>query len=105
VSDFAERAYAVIRRVPAGRVVSYGGVAAVMGHPRAARGVGRALCTLPEASTGPWWRVVNARGEVAITCAHHSAALQRELLRREGVAFDDRGRVDWRRHGWQHGDD
>jgi methylated-DNA-protein-cysteine methyltransferase-like protein len=98
--SFAERAYAVIRAIPYGRAVSYGGVAAILGAPRAARAVGRALFELPEGSDVPWWRVVNRNGEISIKGTLHGPALQRALLRSEGVKFDRRGRIDWRKFGW-----
>lgn len=100
--SFTDRVHRLVRRVPAGRVVSYGGIAAMLGQPRAARGVGHALNSLPEGTDVPWWRVVNRNGEISIR--HHGAALQRALLRREGVRFDRRGRIDWKRFGWS-GDD
>lgn len=100
MSTFSDRVYELVRRIPPGRVVSYGGVAALLGHPRAARGVGSALCALPEDTDVPWWRVVNRNGEISITCADHSARLQRVLLEAEGVEFDARGRIDWQRFGW-----
>lgn len=99
MSEFNDRVWALVRRVPRGRVVSYGGVAAILGRPRAARGVGRALSMLPDGTDVPWWRVVNRNGEVSIKGVMHGAALQRALLRREGVRFV-RGRIDWNRFGW-----
>jgi methylated-DNA-protein-cysteine methyltransferase related protein len=98
--DFTTRVYDLVRCVPRGRVVPYGGIAAMLGHPRAARGVGQALKALPADSDVPWWRVVNRNGEVSIRAPVHAAALQRTLLRREGVRFDRHGRIDWRRFGW-----
>jgi len=97
---FAERACATIRAIPHGRIASYGGVAAVLGTPRAARAVGRALFELPEGSDVPWWRVVNRNGEISIKGTMHGPALQRALLRAEGVRFDRQGRIDWNRFGW-----
>lgn len=94
-SIFAERVYDVVRCVPRGRVVSYGGVAALLGQPRAARAVGGALGALDDGVRVPWWRVVNRNGEIS-----HRSRLQRLLLQREGVRFDTRGRIDWRRFGW-----
>jgi methylated-DNA-protein-cysteine methyltransferase-like protein len=82
-------------------VVSYGGVAAMLGTPRAARGVGTALGALPIDTEVPWWRVVNRNGEISIKGEPGLAALQRSLLRREGVRFDARGRIDWERFGWR----
>ena len=98
--DFTSRVYALVRRVPRGRAVSYGGVAAMLGTPRAARGVGTALSALPPDSDVPWWRVVNRNGAISIRGEPGLAALQRRLLEREGVRFDDRGRLDWERFGW-----
>ncbi len=98
---FTERVYALVRRVPRGRIVSYGGVAAMLGSPRAARGVGTALSALPPGATVPWWRVVNRNGEISIRGAPGLAALQRSLLEAERVAFDRRGRIDWERFGWR----
>lgn len=97
---FTARVYRVVRRVPRGRVVSYGGVAAILGHPRAARGVGRALHALPDGSNVPWWRVVNRNGEISHRGTIHGARLQRELLKGEGVKFDRNGRIDWGEYGW-----
>lgn len=95
---FTQRVYGVVRRVPYGRVISYGGVAALLGEPRAARGVGQALRALPEGSDVPWWRVVNSAG--CISLPYPAAFLQRSLLEAEGVFFGRGGRIDWRRFGW-----
>jgi methylated-DNA-protein-cysteine methyltransferase-like protein len=100
MSDFSTRVYDLVRRVPHGRVVSYGGVAAMLGHPRAARGVGQALHALDDDTDVPWWRVINRNGEISIRGVPHAPQLQRALLHREGVRFDQRGRVDWKRFGW-----
>ncbi|MBA2572007.1 MAG: methylated-DNA--[protein]-cysteine S-methyltransferase [Gemmatimonadetes bacterium] len=98
--SFRERVFRLVRRVPPGRVVSYGAVAAMLGTPRAARGVGRALATLADGATVPWWRVVNRNGEISIKDPNGGAALQRMLLEAEGVRFDRFGRIDWKRWGW-----
>jgi O-6-methylguanine DNA methyltransferase len=60
-----ERIYDVVRRIPKGRVATYGQVAALAGLPRHARQVGYALHVLPESSKVPWHRVINAKGEVS----------------------------------------
>lgn len=100
MTSFTRRVYRMVRRVPHGRVVSYGGIAALLGHPRAARGVGHALHALPEGSDVPWWRVINRNGEISIRGTPHAAQLQRALLEGEGVTFSSAGRVDWKRFGW-----
>lgn len=98
---FFEKVYRLVRRVPYGKVTSYGAVARMLGNPRAARTVGWALHSIPEDSDVPWWRVINSRGRVSTSCREHGAELQRELLEAEGVEFDERGYVDWERFGWQ----
>ena len=99
---FTDRVYAVVRSVPQGRVTSYGEVAALVGSPRAARGVGAALnALLPEDDDVPWWRVVNRYGALSIPSELGLRTLQRTLLEAEGVAFLDSGRVDLDRHGWE----
>lgn len=97
---FAQVVYSVVRSVPPGRVTSYGAVAALAGAPRAARGVGAALGSLPVDSDVPWWRVVNRNGEVTIPSELGMRALQRALLEDEGVGFLENGRVDLDVHAW-----
>jgi methylated-DNA-protein-cysteine methyltransferase-like protein len=82
-------------------VFSYGGVAAMLGTPRAARGVGTALSALPLDTDVPWWRVVNRNGEISIKGESGLATLQRSLLEREKVRFDRHGRISWERFGWR----
>jgi methylated-DNA-protein-cysteine methyltransferase-like protein len=101
--SFTRRVYHVVQRIPPGRIISYGGIAALLGTPRAARGVGQALCTLADEHGTPWWRVVNRNGEISTRCAHHGPLLQRMLLEAEGVQFDRNGRIDWKRFGWEPG--
>lgn len=101
MTPFQEKVYRTVSAVPRGKVVSYGGVAALLGQPRAARAVGSALCELPDELDVPWWRVVNRNGEISIKCIIHGPQLQRALLESEGVQFDDRGRISWKRFGWR----
>ncbi|HEY6553104.1 MAG TPA: methylated-DNA--[protein]-cysteine S-methyltransferase [Vicinamibacteria bacterium] len=98
-SGFFRRVYQVVRRIPAGRVATYGQVAALAGTPRGARAVGWALRALDAAQAArvPWHRVVNAAGAISPRPGV-SPAIQRQRLRSEGVRFR-RGHVDLGRHG------
>jgi methylated-DNA-protein-cysteine methyltransferase-like protein len=100
--SFFDQVYAVVRQIPPGKVASYGQVAALLGHPRAARTVGWALAALREQQEQdvPWQRVINAQGRVSIRNLEHAPEEQQMLLEAEGVVFNERGFVDWKRYGW-----
>jgi methylated-DNA-protein-cysteine methyltransferase-like protein len=85
-------------------VASYGQIAALAGFPRQPRLAGYALHHAPEHPEIPWHRVVNAQGMVSARSADPiggGAAIQRQLLEREGVRFDARGRCDLARYQWK----
>lgn len=95
------RYYEIVRRIPPGRVVTYGQVACEAGLPGRARQVGYAMAACPEDEDIPWHRVINARGEISSRRSSGSfERIQRALLEGEGVVFDERGRVDLDRFGW-----
>lgn len=93
--------YAVVKDIPDGRVATYGQVAALAGLEGRARQVGYALHALPEDSGVPWYRVINAKGQVSLDSLSGSGDLQRFLLEAEGVVFDERGRISLERFGWE----
>ena len=100
--SFFERVWLVVSQIPRGKVASYGQIAAILGHPQAARTVGWALNALSAAQADevPWQRVINSAGRISISRADLSADIQRARLEEEGVEFDERGCIDWKRYGW-----
>ncbi len=94
--------YAVVLRIPRGRVATYGQVARLAGLPNHARLAGYALHALPARSPVPWHRVVNAKGEVSPRRdgSEHDR-LQRLVLEREKVRFDRRGRISLAKYRWR----
>ena len=96
-----QRIYAVVRRIPRGRVATYGQVAELAGYAGHARQVGYALHALSDGTAVPWHRVLNARGEISLRSAPGAELTQRMLLEREGVPFDLRGRVPLKRVLWR----
>jgi methylated-DNA-protein-cysteine methyltransferase-like protein len=94
------RIYAAVRRIPKGRVATYGQIAELAGLPRQARQVGYALAALHDARV-PWHRVINARGEISPRSEPGPERLQRVLLEREGVRFDAHGRVPLAAQRWR----
>jgi methylated-DNA-protein-cysteine methyltransferase related protein len=101
------RYYDVVRRIPRGRVATYGQVAAEAGSPGHARQAGYAMAACPQDADVPWHRVINARGEISRRAGERAfERIQRALLEAEGVRFDRRDRVDLDRFGWNpHGSD
>lgn len=100
-TDPHQRIYAVVSRIPRGRVASYGQIAVLAGLPGRARQVGFALASLPDRSRVPWHRVVNAAGAVSARGFAGPAGFQRHLLEEEGVQFNPAGRIDLERYGWR----
>jgi methylated-DNA-protein-cysteine methyltransferase related protein len=99
-----DRILAVVRRIPRGRVATYGQLAALAGHARAPRLAGYALHALPEGTPLPWHRVVGAGGRLSLArLSPHGAITQRLRLEKEGVRFDAKGRVVMERFGWKPG--
>jgi len=96
--SFQTRVYRIVARVPRGRVVTYGQVAALAGFPRMARAVGTAMRHCPEAV--PWHRVVNARGGISPRRRMSGMLTQRIRLVHEGIALRG-GRVALRTYRWQ----
>jgi methylated-DNA-protein-cysteine methyltransferase-like protein len=97
---FRASVYALVARIPAGRVMGYGHVAAAIGVPGAARQVGYALAALPpERDDVPWQRVVRSSGHLAFAGDPVRGSRQRALLQGEGVPFLG-DRVDMARAGW-----
>lgn len=89
-----ERIYDIVRRIPSGKVATYGMVAQLAGNPRWSRVVGYALHNNPEPGVIPCHRVVNRFGALAPAFAFGGEGAQRSLLDSEGVAFLPDGRVD-----------
>src|SRR4051794_29609273 len=95
--------YAVVRRIPKGHVATYGQIAELAGIPGGARVAGAALKMCKPGDKLPWQRVIGKasanRGRIAI---HDpvGAAVQRQLLAKEGVAIGDTGLVPLDRYGW-----
>jgi methylated-DNA-protein-cysteine methyltransferase related protein len=96
-----ELIWSVVRKIPRGRVATYGQIAELAGLEGHARQVGYALHNLPERSNVPWHRVINSRGEISPRSGGDSHELQRHLLAAEGVELDLRGRVDLALFGWK----
>lgn len=97
-----QRIYAIVRRVPRGRVATYGQIATLAGLDGYARQVGYAMAAVPAHSAIPWHRVINAKGRISMRREGSGGSIiQQQLLEREGVRFDAGGRVALAKFGWR----
>lgn len=94
-----EAIYQLVRQVPAGRVVSYGQVARLVGGC-SARMVGFAMAALDDEKIVPWQRVINAKGRISPHGFGFGSALQCKLLEEEGVIFQSDGSLDLAVYNW-----
>lgn len=99
-SRFIEQVFAVVRRIPRGRVTTYGRIARACGAPRSARMVGWALHNSPPDISDVAHRVVNRNGELTGGWSWGHPEVMRSLLEDEGVTFVDEFQVDLARHLW-----
>lgn len=105
MTRFQQAILNVVRLIPAGKVVSYGQVAAYVGTPRAARQVGWAMRSLEGAPDFPWWRVLNNAGKITIKGNQfNTARLQKELLETEGVEVNNNFELDIARYRFRPND-
>ena len=105
--QFHQAVWDVVSQIPVGKVATYGQIATLVGHPEGVddksyrafgpRWVGGAMAACPEGI--PWQRVVNAQGKISVRGG--GAQNQNDILKSEGVEFDDRDRIDLKRFQWQ----
>lgn len=95
------RIYEIVRRIPRGKVATYGQIAMLAGNPRWSRVVGYALHVNPDEQHIPCFRVVNRFGECSGSFAFGGGQVQRALLEADGAVFLPDGRVDLKRCLWQ----
>ena len=99
VSDSpTKRIYEAVKKIPKGKVATYGQVAEMAGDRKMARAVGNALHKNPDPNGIPCYRVVNAKGELAGEFAFGGEGAQRKLLEADGIAVVN-GRVDLKKYG------
>jgi methylated-DNA-protein-cysteine methyltransferase-like protein len=99
--SFRERAYALVLRIPPGRVMTYGLVARVLGAGYDARAIGNIMYATPDDGQNiPWHRVINAQGACSTAGMTSPPDLQQRLLEAEGVVFNDKGRCDLKKYQW-----
>ncbi len=97
-TTFFSQVYHIVRRIPAGKVMTYGQIARLIGRPQAARYVGFALHANKTPAETPCHRVVNRTGSLAPNFAFGGAEIQKQLLLKEGIEFSEQGQVLLNKH-------
>ena len=95
--------YAVVKKIPRGKVATYGQIALLAGMPRAARQVGLALRIAPGSIKIPWHRVINAQGQISMRQHDWQSGgddYQRALLENEGIEFNAAGKINLKKFRW-----
>jgi methylated-DNA-protein-cysteine methyltransferase-like protein len=99
MDTFTRHVIDIIKTIPVGNVATYGDIAAAAGNHSGARQVARILHSSSRRYDLPWHRVVNRKQEISPRAAMGHLT-QRRLLEEEGVAFDERGKIDFARFLW-----
>ncbi len=99
-TSFTEMIKAVLKKIPRGRVATYGQIARLAGNPRAARQVVRVLNSSAEKDNLPWFRVINSRGGISLKRGQ-GYELQKALLENEGIVFGIGEIVDLKKFQWK----
>ena len=98
-AGYRERVFEIVRRIPRGRVMTYGQIADILGQGYTPRTVGFVMHAADEETT-PWQRVINSQGACSTTRVILPPDKQQRMLEAEGVVFDGRGRCDLSRYRW-----
>jgi len=96
---FQKQVIRIIKKIPKGKVATYGQIAAMAGNPRAARQVVRALHTSSEKENLPWYRVINGKGRISLKPGY-GYEIQKGSLEQEGIVFNERDTIDLDRFLW-----
>lgn len=98
--DFKEKVIQIVKKIPYGRVTTYGTVATLAGLPRGARLIGGILHFNSDKQNLAWHRVINRKGFISIKSLDHPKQLQKALLEQEGIEVSNDFMIDLEKYGW-----
>ena len=96
-----QKVYELLRKIPCGKVITYGELAKLLGIKAWARAVGNTLHENPDGDKYPCYKVVNSRGELSQAYAFGGTQEQKRRLEKEGIIVEN-GKVDLIRYGYQN---
>ena len=98
--NFKDRVIEIIKKIPVGKVTTYGTIATLAGLPRGGRLVGGVLHFNTEKHNLAWQRIINRNGFISTRCLEHPKPLQKALLEQEGIEVSKDFVVDLKKYGW-----
>jgi methylated-DNA-protein-cysteine methyltransferase-like protein len=101
LTEFSRKVMALVKKIPKGKVATYGQIAALAGKPHGARGVGWILHSSTRAHDLPWQRVLNSKGRISFDSRSAEFKEQKKLLVSEGIRFSDGNQIDLDRFQWK----
>ncbi len=98
-SELYERIFSITKSIPSGKVATYGQIAKIVGcSPRVA---GYAMHSVSQEDEVPWFRVINSKGKISFPEGSEGYDEQRAILEAEGIVFDEKGKIDLTKFGWE----
>jgi methylated-DNA-protein-cysteine methyltransferase-like protein len=97
--NYRERVYEIVRRIPSGKVMTYGQIAAILGAGYTARTVGFVMHAA-DTENVPWQRVINSQGGCSTAKLFYPFNIQQKLLEKEGIFFNEKGKCDLQAYQW-----
>lgn len=101
MTPFTKKVMAVVKKIPKGRVATYGQIAALAGQPSSARGVGWILNSCSRVYQLPWQRVINSKGKISFDPQSKEHRIQKKLLQQEKIQFLIDGSISLTDYGWK----
>ena len=101
MTEFTQAVISIVRKIPRGRVATYGQIAHLAGNPRGVRGVVWILKSSSSTQSLPWHRVVNAKGKISFPLMSDLYLRQKRLLQEENIPFDADEKIDLDLYQWK----
>jgi methylated-DNA-protein-cysteine methyltransferase-like protein len=101
MNEFSKNVIELIKKIPRGKVATYGQIAILAKNPRGARAVSWLLHSSTDLHKLPWQRVISAKGKIAFPAGTPAHLRQKECLQKEGVIVSTQGNIDLAKYGWK----
>jgi methylated-DNA-protein-cysteine methyltransferase related protein len=101
LSEFSKKVIGLIKKIPEGKVATYGQIAKLAGKPQGSRGVAWILHSSSKTHSLPWQRVLGSKGKISFPTSSALYSRQKRLLKKEGILFGEQDRIDLAKYQWK----